>query len=264
MVRDGPGLQTVDEDQEMGSQPEAPPMEPHSQPEATSTPSLPPPTRCFKYLPEDYTRLSMSPTGITEADQLVVTARDYFESEVLRRKTAIDESLRQFKARLGLSDGPETAILACMTEWKDRVFTQWDYIPDSGAFRLDRGTVSIGSSEVEILCRVRPDKDQDALTAEVNEIQALMSVLLTNCREYLQNVGAMKQRMTDLKHELLVTSLRMMSTMEIEKELDSIHVEVDKFCGEILGLLGEIQSSTSTRSHGSRKSATGMVHIILS
>lgn len=217
-----------------------------------------PPVLCFEYLPEDYSRLSFPDTGISEADQVAKTARERFESGLLRRKTEVDAALRRLKIKFKFSEGPETTILACMAKWKEEIFMEWDYVPDAGAFLLEHSTVTIWEEEIKILKKVRANKDQDTLMDEAKETEELMTALLTHCRGFLENVDGMKQEMADLKRELLSSSLRMMKTVQIEKELDSVPNDVDRFAGEILGLLEEIERH-ATR-HGKRPThKTGLI-----
>ena len=219
-----------------------------------------PPVRCFEYLPEDYSRLSLPDTGISEADQVARTARERFESGPLRRRTEVDAALRRLKVKLGFSEGPETTILACMAKWKEEIFAEWDWVPESGAFLLERTTLTIWEDEARILKKVRANKDRDALTDEAKDTEELVTALLSWCREFLENVDNMKQEMTDLKRELLSSSLRMMKTMEIERELDSVPRDVDQFASEILGLLEEIERHASQ--HGKRQQKeTGLIVI---
>ena len=199
----------------------------------------PQPAGTFSYLPEDYTKPNLQISGNSLADSTAAAVKEFFTTEILARRRTVDNHLKAFKQSLG--KGINDPLPACFVAWKDKVFPEWEKVPQDRAFYIE---FSKRSSEVSMLQAVYPNKEQCHLTQELITTGTHMNLLLKACLNYLREKDDLKRMLKERNTQLQsIVKVRTRTTDAILKELQSLPAEIDRFAEEICILMKDISTA---------------------
>ena len=203
------------------------------------------PAGTFSYLPEDYTKPKAPISGNSLADDTAATVKEFFTTEVLKRRRTVDNHLKAFKQSLG--KGINDSLPACFVSWKNRVFPGSE-VPKEGCF-----CISVSNDQASLLQSIRANKPQDSLTPELITTGTHMNNLLATCLEFLRQKDDLKCKIEEDNMQLymLYIEVRTRTTDMIIKELQSLPTEIDRFADEIHILMKNIQAALD--SYGMKK-----------
>ena len=209
------------------------------------------PVGIFSYLPEDYTKPKLPISGNSLADDTAATVKEFFTTEILKRRRTIDNHLKEFKLSLGKDINDP--LPACFVAWKNEIFPEWEGVPEEGAFYVEICT----SDEASMLQAIHANKERHFLTQELIMTGTHMNHLLKACLDYLQEKDYLKRTLKEQNMQLLRVEVHTRTTDAISKELQSLPAEIDRFADEIRILMKNI--STSLDSYVLKRSgSTGM------
>ena len=195
------------------------------------------PAGIFSYLPEDYAKPTIPISGNTLADNTAATVKEIFTTKVLERRRAVDNHLQEFKRSLGKEI--DVSLPACFVSWKNRLFPEWERVPDQGPFVVDY-CASEGDDDSRMLQAIHANKHRQLLTPELIATGQHMNNLLDECHSFRLHKDDVKREIKELNLQLLRIELRSKAIDSIQSELRSLPYEIDQFGEEIDTLLKNI------------------------
>ena len=163
--------------------------------------------------------------------------KEFFTTEVLKRRRTVDNHLKAFKVSLGKDINDP--LPACFVAWKNEIFPEWEEVPEEGAFYVESCTKS---DEASMLQTIHANKHRDFLTQELIMTGTHMNDLLKTCLDYLQEKDDLKRRLKEQSMQLPRVEVRTRTTDAISKELHSLPAEIDRFAEEICILMKNIST----------------------
>ena len=213
---------------------------PHDDTYAGVAQTYPPPARpdprpagIFSYLPEDYAKPTIPISRNAVADDTAATVKETFTTEVLRRRRAVDNHLKEFKMSLG--KGINAPLPACFVSWKNGLFPKW---PEQEPFLVEYCVSE--SDNTCMLKAIHARKHQQYLTPEQIATGQHMNNLLDACHNFRLHKEDMKKTIREQNLQLLRVELRSKTLNSIQSELQSLPAEIDRFGEEIDTLLKNI------------------------
>ena len=203
------------------------------------------PAGIFSYLPEDYTKPKLPISGISLADDTAAMVKEFFTTEVLKRRRTVDDHLKAFELSLG--KGINDPLPACFVTWKNRLFPGGE-VPKDGCFCF---TISVSNNQGPLLQSIHANKARDSLTPELINTGTHMNKLLAACLRFLQQKDDLKRKLKEQNVQLLHVEMCTRTTNTIIEELQSLPTEIDRFTDEIHILMKNIHAALD--SYGMRK-----------